>query len=377
MDDGRALGGAEVVVVGAGVLGACAAYRLAQAGARVTVLDSAPFSGASANSFCWLNGFGKHPRSYYRLNISAIREHKELADELGGTWVRTPGGLHWAASGRAGFTSDLEQTVRQLRSWGARVEAYAPDEVRRIEPGLRLGPDVPVVYRLLEEGWLHPAPLVGAALERAARDYGLRHVVGEVAGFEAGGGVRLSSGQRIGADLAVLAAGVRTPELAALAGGSAPMATSPGSMVVTTPVPAPLRHVLLGPDLCVRPDGAGRLRVSSEALLGRRVESVDDPDVREVMTALGRALPAASGAEVERVLHGTRPLPPDGYPALGFDPDVPWLYYLYTHSGITLAAALAVMLVEHLTDPQSTAVRPYLVDRFAADRPQVVGPGAE
>jgi glycine/D-amino acid oxidase-like deaminating enzyme len=47
-------------VIGAGVMGASVAYRLAQAGAAVTVLESTPIGGGTSGiSFAWTNAHKK------------------------------------------------------------------------------------------------------------------------------------------------------------------------------------------------------------------------------------------------------------------------------------------------------------------------------
>ena len=62
-----------IVVVGAGSVGANVAYRLAQRGARVTVLDAgAPGGGTSGASFAWTNSFSKTPRDYHDLNVASM-----------------------------------------------------------------------------------------------------------------------------------------------------------------------------------------------------------------------------------------------------------------------------------------------------------------
>ena len=48
--------GADVLVIGAGCVGANVAYRLAEGGAAVTVLEAgAPGAGVSGASFAWTN----------------------------------------------------------------------------------------------------------------------------------------------------------------------------------------------------------------------------------------------------------------------------------------------------------------------------------
>src|SRR3954469_4066735 len=91
----------EILIVGAGSVGANIAYRLAQRGARVTLLDSgAPGGGTSGKSFAWLNAFRKTPRAYYDLNVASMAEHALLAEELlnltgRSGWHHRPGGLHY------------------------------------------------------------------------------------------------------------------------------------------------------------------------------------------------------------------------------------------------------------------------------------------
>ena len=90
------LRGAQIVVIGAGAVGAAVSYRLAQAGGRVTTVERRfAGSGTSGSSFAWLNGFSKTPRHYHRLNVMGIRDHQDLADELGGNCVHIDCALHW------------------------------------------------------------------------------------------------------------------------------------------------------------------------------------------------------------------------------------------------------------------------------------------
>jgi D-hydroxyproline dehydrogenase subunit beta len=60
----------RVAVIGAGVVGASVAFRLAESGAiRVWVLDKArPASGTSSASFAWANANEKTPHGYFELN---------------------------------------------------------------------------------------------------------------------------------------------------------------------------------------------------------------------------------------------------------------------------------------------------------------------
>src|SRR5580658_8283947 len=72
-------------VIGAGVLGASVAARLAAAGMSVTLLEQdQPGHAASRWSFAWLNSNDKGPRPYHDLNHAGIRAWAELAPDLDG-----------------------------------------------------------------------------------------------------------------------------------------------------------------------------------------------------------------------------------------------------------------------------------------------------
>jgi hypothetical protein len=120
-------------VVGAGCVGASVAYRLAQRGARVTVLDAgAPGAGTSGASFAWTNSFGKTPRGYHDLNVAGMEEHAALVKELkelpGGGWLHQDGALAWEDS-PAGCAR-LDQAVERLAGWAVRSSASRPPRPR-------------------------------------------------------------------------------------------------------------------------------------------------------------------------------------------------------------------------------------------------------
>jgi lactate dehydrogenase-like 2-hydroxyacid dehydrogenase len=81
------------VVIGAGVLGAAVAARLANAGMRVTLLDQdRPGRAASRWSFAWLNSNDKGPRPYHDIYHAGMLAWAELAPGLvGAAWYRPVG----------------------------------------------------------------------------------------------------------------------------------------------------------------------------------------------------------------------------------------------------------------------------------------------
>ncbi len=368
---------ARVVIVGAGAIGSALAYRLAQAGALVTVVERAfPGSGTTGATFAYINGTEKPPRAYHRLSIMGIRDQEDLADEVGGDWVHVTGSLHWAAAADASHASDIARNMRQLLEWGMRVDRLDPATVmREVEPDIRIDPDaVESVWLVHRAGWMDPVAMAHGVLRAAVARYGATLVPGDVAELRTSGGgidaVVLADGTVLAADVVVDAAGPDAARLAALAGVTLPVDRIPGVLLVTAPAPAGIRHVLWPADVHVRPDGGSRLMVQresldSDVLDGVRLEA-GDPRVEVAMEHARQMVPALRGIPVEALRHGVRPVPRDGFPIVGFDPSVFNLYHVVTHSGITLAARLALLVTEELTGGDTAPLEAYRPGRFYA-----------
>src|SRR5579872_3620587 len=92
------------IVVGAGVIGAATSMRLAQAGARVTIVDAAgPATGTSATTFAWVGASPLGLWDYFDINVAGMAAHRRLRAELGGTpWYLAPGALVWFSDAGSG-----------------------------------------------------------------------------------------------------------------------------------------------------------------------------------------------------------------------------------------------------------------------------------
>src|SRR5271170_5851886 len=111
----------KVIVIGAGVMGASAAFQLAQAGADVTVLEAGRVGGGTSGiSFAWTNSHNKPPRAYHDLNVAGMRAHAGLREEFGATpWWHSGGSVEWEPpEERAAQAANVER----LRSWGYAAE---------------------------------------------------------------------------------------------------------------------------------------------------------------------------------------------------------------------------------------------------------------
>ena len=366
----------DVIVVGAGVVGTAAAYRLARAGARVTLVDRwAPGRGTSSTSFAWVNSNDKPPRAYHRLNADGMAAHRRLRDDVRGdarqdarqegghgaaSWLHEGGGLEWTdmAAGR----ERLQAKADRLRAWDYRVEVLDAPQVHALEPHLRLDGLTAATY-CPDEAWVDgPAFAAGVAAAAAARGAVVR-TGAEVVGMARSGdqviGVRLASGERVTAAWVVVAAGRWADRLAALTGIAVPLAPTCGLLAVTSPVGQGVSRVVHAPGMHFRPEPAGGLVLQSGATDATVTpETAPDPGLpgcAALLRQLERFLPEAAGARVVEARVGIRPMPADGFPIVGPVAARPGLYLAVTHSGVTLAPLLGEVIAHELTTGQDDA----------------------
>jgi glycine/D-amino acid oxidase-like deaminating enzyme len=361
----------KTIVIGAGVMGASIAYRLAAAGAAVTVLEAARVGGGtSGTSFAWTNAHRKPPRPYHDLNVAGMRAHTALADEFGAApWRHGGGSLEWVGEAERAAQAD---NVARLRSWGYAAEWITRREALELEPDIdpaAIG-DAPVAF-FPEEGWLDPVVYAHAMLAAARRRHratvicGARVVELVLAGDRVTG-VRLADGTRHAADIVVNCAGRWTNEATGEAGLHLPLAPTVGFLVLTPPVAAGLGRVVHSPVISLRPDGAGRLMLhwspTDAALRLDTPLAPSMPAARDLMRRARQLLPSIGEAEAEVARLALRPIPGDRLTAIGTLPRTSGYYVAVTHSGVTLSpflgAAAADEIVHGRPRPELAPFRP-------------------
>ena len=376
------------VVIGAGVLGASVAARLAGTGMHVTLLEAdQPGRGTSRWSFAWVNSNDKEPKPYHDLNHSGIRAWAELAPGLdGAAWYRPAGNLELAASDAQ--RAELTARVHRLTGWGYPARLTDAAEAAEIEPALlQPGPDTVAAW-FPDEAYLLTEPLIARLVARVTDRGGtvLTGEQGRVTGL-APGEVRTGAGAVLAADEVVCCAGRWTPGLAALAGaaGTVPLIAwdTPGSPApelvvrvgpVTPPAPVRLVHT---PGIFLRPHSGGLLHLEAPDT-PVDLHTPDDELRSKATELLHRAQRTVRGLDQARVAAYqvcVRPLPADQQSIVGRLPGAEWLYVAATHSGVTLAAHLSRLIAAELaTGAPSAELAPYRPDRFAGTAVSITGP---
>lgn len=361
----------KMIVIGAGVMGASVAYRLAQAGADVTVLEATRVGGGTSGiSFAWTNAHRKPPKPYHDLNVGGMKAHAALRDEFGATpWWHGGGSLEWEAEADR---ASQRENVEQLRSWGYAAEWIDRNQVLELEPDIdpaTIG-DAPVAF-FPDEGWLDPIVYAHAMLSAARRRHGAKLICGTrvadlVMHGDRVGGARLADGTVLEADMVVNCAGRWTNDAVREAGLHLPLAPTVGFLVFTPPVAASLSRVTRTSVIDARPDGAGRLMLHwnpTDATLQIDSKlSASMPEARDLVQRARRLLPSIGDVEPEAVRIAIRPIPGDHLSAIGPMPRISGYYLAITHSAVTmspfLGAAVADEIVRGRQRPELADFRP-------------------
>ncbi len=211
----------DVVVVGAGIIGASVAWTLTRAGARgrVRAAAPAPATAASAASFSRATAFGKPPRAYFDLTHAGLRALHRIGAQGAPGFHPSPT-LLWARD-----PDRLDADLARARQWGYAAEEVAP-EAPAVPRGVDRAALSPRVVRLPDEGWVDLPAMAGWMVDRARREgaevrFGARveRILTDAAGAVCG--VALADGGRVDAGTVVNAAGAGAEEVAGLVGAQA------------------------------------------------------------------------------------------------------------------------------------------------------------
>jgi glycine/D-amino acid oxidase-like deaminating enzyme len=357
--------GGRIVIAGGGILGANIAYQLATRGASVTLVEKAkPATGATANSFAWINA-QKQPLDYYRLSyagIEAWRElHREIGDELPVLWG---GSLEWAD--RADRAAQLKETVRRYEAWGYPIHLIDENRLAGLER--QIVPDhVTSACHAEIEGNLDPVGATEVILARAVKAGARVRYPAEVTGLDVDGNrlraVKTSAGD-VEADVLVIACGVDTPKLAAIAGLTVPLMRSPGILVHTVPQPRAIDRIVLSPLGQIKQKPNGRIVTGLDFGATRDTDTTRDYGER-FLKRMAAVLPPLAGAAVDQVTLGFRPMPRDSHPIIGFPAGRRDVYLTVMHSGVTLGALVGRLAAAEILDRVDVdLLEPYRLERF-------------
>jgi sarcosine oxidase subunit beta len=377
-----ATGTTEVVVIGGGISGTAAAYELARAGAKVTLLEQGSLASmASGWTLAGVRQSGRHPAEL-PLATAAVARWEQLGEELGAdVEYRREGNLRLARSPEE--VSVIQTIVAEQRDLGLDL-TFLPDNaaVREIAPAI--AESVRAASYCPTDGHANPIATVRAFAMAANRHRATIRTETVVTAIDASSGrvrgVRTRSGA-IAADVVVVAAGVYTARLCAPLGLDLPIQVSRVAVIQTVPLPPLIRQVLgtAGADFAARQEVGGRFRLTG----GGRPwpHQLDDlahgddpvlPPARDVIAALTRGievLPALGEARVARVWGGLLDMTPDALPILERTPEFEGLFIAagFSGHGFCLGPVTGQIVRDCVLEgTPAFPIQPFRRDRFTA-----------
>jgi glycine oxidase len=314
-------------VVGGGVIGLGIAWRAAQAGLSVTVVDQAPGRGASwaaAGMLAPVTEVHYGERALLGLNLAAAARWPGFAAEVEEAAGHAVGYRPSGTLAVARDTDDnaaLEDLYRFQLRCGLEVERLRSRECRQLEPGL--APSVRGGILAPGDHQVDNRALVEALLVACERS-GVRLVEGRVAELVTDGdrviGVVLGDGERLAAGVVVLAAGCWSGGLGSVAAEAlVPVRPVKGQLLyLRGPADQPLCHRnVRGLEVYVVPRGDGRVVVGATVEEQGFDTRVTAGAVGDLLRAALELLPDVAELELAETVVGLRPGSPDNAPMLG------------------------------------------------------------
>ncbi|MGA9980251.1 MAG: FAD-dependent oxidoreductase [Candidatus Sulfotelmatobacter sp.] len=378
----------DVVIVGAGIVGAACADELARRGLRVVVVDADVIgSGATAAGMGHIVVMDDSD-AQFALTRYSQQLWQELRPEL-------PDDVEYEQCGTIWVAADEEEMneVRRKRDYygkrGVPTEVLDAQTLRRLEPNLR--PGLAGGLLVPEDGVLYPPCAARFLMERAQKQ-GAKLQIGVPVAKLGRGQVRLTDGTEISAEIIVNAAGASAAELTP----GLEIKKRKGHLVITDRYPGFVRHQLVelgylksahsvtGDSVAfnVQPRRTGQILIGSSRQYGAEHKEVDHSMLVRMLQRAQQYMPGLAQLSTVRTWTGFRAATPDKLPLIG-----PWVrdstaeptgaapgsksIFLATgHEGLGITTSLgtARVLADQITGAKpEIPVEPYLPSRTAKE----------
>jgi glycine oxidase len=386
----------DLIVVGAGAIGLSCAWRCAQAGMSVLVLErdepGAGASGVAAGMLAPVTEASFGEQALLALNLEARAQWPGFAAELEEATALPTGYTDSGALVVAADRDDVEE-LRRLHAFQLELELDAewlpPREARRREPSL--SPRIGGAIYAPQDGYVDPPSVLralaaaivaaGGELRSGADVTGIETEGGRVSGVHVSaretapaGTVSATDGETIAAGAVLIAAGAWSTEGALANEASAPSVRPVKGQLLELRVRSgqrpPARHIVRTPRCYLVTRGDGRVVLGATQEEQGFDTTVTAEGVYRLLEAAWEVLPEVGELELVRARAGLRPGTPDNSPAVGAgEPD--GLVWATGHhrNGIMLAPFTARAVAELLTRGElPSAFAPFHPGRFGEVR---------
>jgi glycine/D-amino acid oxidase-like deaminating enzyme len=359
----------DAIVIGAGIVGACAALSLTNAGLKVMIIDRGSVaSGTTGAGEGNILVSDKDPGPELTLALKSRDLWFELQEDVGDSFeLEAKGGVVVARHD----SSALMKLAEHQRAAGVLAERVNSSELHKLEPYLH--PD-------LSEGVFYPQdaqcqPMLAAAriIQTVLARGGQLVSQARVTGFEISENTIkavVTSRGTFYAPLVVNASGTWAGEIAALAGSHLPIAPRKGFILVTEPAPQYIFHKVYDSDYVANVASSDADLQTSTVVEGTRSGtiligasrerigfdgSMNYEIVRKLAAQATSLFPVLRDVQLLRVYRGFRPYAPDHLPVIGEDSLISGLWHSAGHegAGIGLAPGSAALITDAILGRES------------------------
>ncbi len=343
----------DVAVIGAGMIGAAIADRLAASGCRVAIIEEA-FAGAGSTGAAMghLVVMDDSPAQLKLCHLSRMRWLELLAD-LPPTGEADPAGTLWLAATEAEFV-EASRKVTRFRAEGVKAELLDARALRAAEPSLRDG--LLGALRVPGDMVCYPPAIAQALVARAVARGATLHQPRHVTAIEPGK-VRFVDGSHVTTGAIVVATGAHSAELVP----GLPVMPRRGHLCITERTRVAVHHQLVelgyldsahsmgGASVAfnVQPRRTGQLLVGSSRELVGFDNRLNRPLLGRMLRRAVSFIPSLGQVAASRCWIGFRPATADALPLVGRWPAIPdtWIATGHEGLGITMAPGTAELVV--------------------------------
>lgn len=331
----------DVIVIGAGIIGAACAQALGRMGRRVLVIDSGT-GGATHAGMGHLVVMDDNAAEM-ALSLYSVNAWRAMAPDMPTDCAYSHCGTLWIAANPQEMAGAEEKCTR-LSQQGVACSLLTAAELARAEPGLRGGlaggllvPGDGTVYAPNAATWL-----LGQLPERVTVQRGIVSRIDSNT-------VLLEDGSRLSAPQLLLATGLQATQLVP----GLPMRPKKGHLLITDRYPGELHHQLVelsyittahhseGPSVAfnVQPRPTGQLLIGSSRQFDTLDRSVEPDMLSRMLQCAIAYMPGIADLNAIRSWTGFRPATPDSLPVLDRHPDNEHLWLAVGHEGLGVTTA--------------------------------------
>ncbi len=364
----------DIIIVGAGIVGAACAAECSAAGLKVLVLDRGPIGAGTTAAGMGHLVVMDDSEAQFALTHYSRHLWLKLRPQL-------PSDVEYDLCGTLWVAADDEEMAEVYRKEkyyserGVRVEVLDAAALRKAEPSLR--PGLAGALHVIEDGVIYPPCAARFLLEEAQKNGAELRTGVAVRDLLPEGGVSLEDGSRIDSEKSVNATGPWAPALTP----GLPVRKRKGHLAITDRYPGFVHHQIvelgylksahsIGQDSVafnIQPRHTGQMLIGSSRQFDAESAAVEQTILERMLSRAIEYLPGLTRLTVTRIWTGHRAATPDKLPVIGPSPlsERIWLATGHEGLGITTSLGTGRLLADQLLErPSEIPAEPYLPARF-------------